>query len=98
MNPKQVFGVVIDDRAIEFSGDAISRYLHDGTVGKYIYASSVLDQGYFTHITIDPEEVESIDFAVTIWIPTQFVKFVAVVPHKGNSLGFHTGDPSSDQP
>jgi len=87
-NKEKVFGILLFGSAVDELGVAITPYLRQGPVGDYIYCRSVVQEGAFMKLTIDPEQVDQgIECPMVLWIPTSFVKFVAVAEDE-KSIGF----------
>ncbi|WP_146168184.1 hypothetical protein [Pseudomonas mangrovi] len=77
-NNDDKYGVLLFPQAIEELGKAIESYLHDGSVGKYIYCKQLTHLPGFVALTITPEQVNNrIGSEMTIHIPSHFVKFIA---------------------
>ena len=90
------FGILLTDQAYEDIGEALKPYVQQGPIGRYLYAESVENQGNFILLTILPTEVQNrITCPMTIWIPTQYVKFV-VGSERPEILGFSSNQTCDD--
>jgi hypothetical protein len=76
--PDTMCGVLLVEEAYSLLGDAIAPYLKEGTIGKYIYCTSAIQNGNFIDMTFKPEQCDgSVKDIMTISIPFHFVKFMA---------------------
>jgi len=76
--PDTVCGVLLVEEAYSFLGEAISPYIKEGRIGKYIYCTSAVQNGNFIDMTFKPEQCDgSVKDIMVISIPLNMVKFMA---------------------
>lgn len=76
--PDTICGVLLDEQAYSYIGEAIVPYVKEGRIGKYIYCTSAIQNGSFVDMLFKPEQCdESIKSVMTISIPLHLVKFMA---------------------
>jgi len=81
-------GVLLYDEAFTDLETALKPYVHEGSIGKYIYCQKAEDDGIFLRLTISPEQVTNrIKDTMQILIPLRYVKFIASAS-SNKSLGF----------
>lgn len=85
-------GVILTDDGYMALDKALTPYVREGPIGKYLYGTSVDYIGSFLTLTIHPDLVDNrIANEMTIWIPTHHVLFVAVSSNP-NLTGFHNSE------
>ena len=86
--PDTVCGVLLVEEAYSFLGDAITPYVKEGRIGKYIYCTAAVQNGNFIDMTFKPEQCDgSIKDTMVISVPVHLVKFMAT-GRKSLPLGF----------
>ena len=83
-----VCGVLLFEDAYAKLGEAITPYVKEGRIGKFIYCTSAIQNGSFVDMTFSPEQCDiSNADPMTISVPLHFVKFMAT-GHKSLPIGF----------
>lgn len=80
-----VYGVLLTDNGWAELEGALAPFVREGSIGKYLYPSSVNLSGAFCHLEI--KATDDSGFEAEIDIPAQFVKFVISAAEK-NQIGF----------
>ena len=89
--PDTVCGVLLVEEAYSTLGKAITPYIKEGRIGKYIYCTSAIQNGNFIDMKFKPEQCDgSVKDSMTISIPVHMVKFMAT-GLKELPLGFSSG-------
>ncbi len=84
------YGVLLTDEGIKELGQAISPYLLNGSIGKYMYCSHAVQNGNFFDLTFNPSEsLPTLKEGIIISIPVNFVKFIATSEEKSQFIGFN---------
>lgn len=85
-----IYGVLLTDEGIKELGQAISPYLLNGPIGKYIYCNHAVQNGNFFDLTFDKsEKTHSLKERIIISIPVVFVKFIATCQEESQFSGFN---------
>jgi hypothetical protein len=85
-----VCGVLLYDCAYQEIGAALDPYVNEGTIGKFIYCKSAIQNGAFLVMTFKPEQCDPMARVVedmTISVPLKYVKFM-VEGEKSLPIGF----------
>ena len=78
MNKESVCGVLLNEQAYKEVGKALSPYVKEGPIGKYIYCRSAAQIGSFLDMTFSPEMCDgSVKEEMRISIPLRYVEFIA---------------------
>lgn len=78
MSNETVCGVLLEDQAYTLLGEAISPYVREGRIGKFIYCESAIQNGNFIEMRFRPEQCDgTIQCPMQVSIPVHFVKFMA---------------------
>ena len=73
-----VCGVLLFEEAYTSLGEAITPYVKEGQIGKFIYCQSACQNGHFMDMTFSPEQCNgTVVDTMIISVPLHFVKFVA---------------------
>ena len=89
MSNKSSCGVLLNEQAYISIGEALSPYIKEGVIGKYIYCSSAQENGSFLDMTFKPEMCNgSIKDEMRISVPLRYVEFIATSPEGTLPIGF----------
>ena len=72
-------GVLLTNDAYAILGEAISPYVKEGRIGKFIYCESAVQNGNFIDLRFRLEQCDdTVQCPMQISIPVQYVKFMAI--------------------
>lgn len=73
-----ICGVLLFESAFEILGDALTPYVREGRIGKFIYCAQAVQNGSFIDMTFEPSQTTGgVKDRMVISIPVGYVKFMA---------------------
>lgn len=83
----RIYGVLLHDQAYTDFAGAITPFVREGPIGRYIYCASADTSGQYFRMIVEGKASDSSKFEAEIQIPHSYVKFVIVYPEE-KKFGF----------